>query len=78
MNLRNILRAKRQSGKPPTLKKRRWSAEERERLDQGLCVTCGEQPATTTSYLCSACEGEDSIEDIRSEIDRLRKRILGK
>ena len=78
MSLRNILRAQRKSGKPPTLKKRYWSAEEKERLDQGLCVTCGAEPAAPTSYLCIACEGEDSIEDIRSEINRLRQQILGK
>lgn len=78
MNLRNILRAQRKSGKPPTLQRRRWSVEEQERLSQGLCVRCGKAPATPSSYICAACEGENSIEDIRSEIDRLRKRILDK
>ncbi len=78
MSLRNILRAQRKSGKPPTLKPRRWKAEERERLAQGLCVHCGQNPAQASSYLCAGCEGENSIEDIRSEIDHLRKRILGK
>ncbi len=78
MNLRNILRAQRKSGKPPTLKPRRWNAKERERLEQGLCVQCGQNPTQPSSYLCADCEGEDSIEDIRSEIDHLRQRILGK
>lgn len=78
MNLRNILRAQRKSGKPPTLQPRRWKAVERERLAQGLCVHCGQHPAQASSYLCEDCEGENSIEDIRSEIDHLRRRILGK
>ena len=78
MNLRNILRAQRKSGKPPTLKPRRWKAEERERLERGLCVQCGQNPAQASSYLCTDCEGENSIEDIRSEIDHLRQRILRK
>jgi hypothetical protein len=78
MNLLDIMKARRKSGKPPTITGRRWKVEEQERLSQGLCVVCGDQPAQAYSYICASCEEEDSIEDIRSEIQRLRARILGK
>ena len=78
MSLLDIMKAQRKSGKPPTLKQRRWNAEERERLSRGLCVKCGKQPCQSSSYLCTSCEGETSIEDIRSEIEQLRARILRK
>ena len=78
MNLLEIMRAQRKSGKPPTLKIRRWNAEQRQRLSEGLCVTCGKRPAQVSSYLCAACEGQTSPDDIRSEIERIRARILGK
>lgn len=77
MNLLAIMRAQRKSGKPPTIEGRRWRAEEKERVDKGLCVACGHQPAQQSSYICAACEGQHSVEDIRSEIERLRTRILG-
>ena len=78
MNLLDIMKAQRRSGKPPTLKKRRWNEEQRERLSKGLCVHCGKQSAQPSSYLCTGCEGQTSIEDIRTEIQRLRARILRK
>ena len=78
MNLLDILKAQRRSGKPPTIEGRRWRAEERDRMAKGICVVCGDQPAQASSYICDVCEGEDTIEDIRSEIQRLRARILGK
>ena len=29
-------------------------------IDSGSCVWCESAPATTTSYLCSDCGGQDS------------------
>ena len=29
-------------------------------IDSGACVWCESAPATTTSYLCSDCGGQDS------------------
>jgi hypothetical protein len=29
-------------------------------IDSGCCVWCESAPATTTSYLCSDCGGQDS------------------
>ena len=78
MNLLDILKAQRRSGKPPTIEGRRWRKEERDRMTKGICVVCGNLPAQASSYICTDCEGEDSIEDIHSEIQRLRARILGK
>ncbi len=78
MNLLDIMKAQRKGGKPPTLKRRRWKAEEQQRLSKELCVSCGKQPAQPSSYRCATCEGKTSIEDIRSEIERVRARILGK
>lgn len=78
MNLFDIMKAQRKSGKPPTLKGRRWNKKERERLSKELCVKCGEAPCQSSSFLCGSCEGETSIEDIRTDIERLRARILRK
>ncbi len=78
MNLREIMRAQRKSGKPPTLKRRRWNAEQQERMSKGLCVDCGEQKAQRSSFLCASCEGETTMDDIRTDINNLRARILKK
>ena len=78
MNILDIMKAQRKGGKPPTLKKHRWNAQQRERLSKGLCVNCGNQPAQPSSYLCRPCEGKTTMEDIRTEIEHLRARILGK
>ena len=78
MNLLDIMKAQRRSGKPPTIRGRRWRTEEQEHIAKGICVVCGNQPAQASSYICTDCESENSIEDIHSEIQRLRARILGK
>lgn len=77
MNILDIMKAQRRSGRPPTVEGRRWNAEEKERIARGICVMCGSEPAQASSYLCTGCEGQDTVEDIRSEIQRLRARILG-
>jgi hypothetical protein len=78
MNLLDIMRAQRKGGKPPTLKRRRWNAEQQKRMSKGLCVVCGEQEAQPSSFLCVSCESETTMDDIRTEIKLLRARILKK
>ena len=78
MNLRELMRAQRKSGKPPTLKRRRWNAEQQKRMSEGLCVSCGERKAQRSSFLCDSCESETTMDDIRSDIKQLRARILKK
>jgi len=78
--MRNLLKIAAQSKrqKVPTLKPNRLGAEKRKLAEKGLCIECGEQPATRDSYVCTACLGSTSLEDIRKEIGGLRKKILKK
>ena len=78
MKLLDIMKAQRKGGKPPTLKARRWKPEEKERISKGLCVACGKEPSQVSSYLCKNCEGQTTMEEIRTEIKQIRTRILGK
>jgi hypothetical protein len=76
MPLFSILNAQRRSGKPPTIEKQRWTEIQTRLAEEGLCVSCGNHRSQPTSYLCESCEGEGSMEDIRSELQRVRNRIL--
>lgn len=78
MNFLDLMRARRKSGKTPTLEKRRWTDVEQERIAKGLCVTCGVNPSSMSSFICGSCESVTTIEDIRSEIEQARRRILGR
>ncbi len=62
----------------PSLAPLNWSCVEKERMDQGLCVGCGLQPASRTSYLCPVCESRDTAAGIQAEIDALKQQILKK
>jgi hypothetical protein len=77
MNLTDILKAKRQGGKVPTMEKIGRSGLQEQRAAQGLCIECGEHPTGATSYLCGHCEGRVSLEDVRKELDGTRRRVLG-
>lgn len=74
MGYMDLMRAQRKSGKPPACKPHRWSRKERERMEQGLCVKCADEPAGANSYLCSGCESLDTVEDIRREIAAARRK----
>jgi uncharacterized OB-fold protein len=76
MNYLNLLKARRQSGKIPTLEQRQWTTEQQMRITQGRCVQCGERPAGPDSYICIDCQANDTLEDIRGEIQALRKQLL--
>ncbi len=78
--MRNILKIAAQSKrqKVPTLKPNRLGVEKRELVKKGLCIECGEHPATQDSYVCHACLSSTSLEDIREEIGNLRQKILKK
>lgn len=62
--------------KVPSLEPVKWNGVEQGRIDQGLCISCGLQPAGKTSYLCSACEDRQTIEDIEAEISSIRRSLL--
>lgn len=74
MGYMDLMRAQRKSGKPPTPKPHRWSKAEKERMENGLCVKCGEKSAGDNSYLCQDCESLDTIDDIRKEIAAARRK----
>lgn len=74
MGYMDLMRAQRKSGKPPDFKPHRWSKKEQERMEQGLCVNCGEEQAGENSYLCRNCESKDTLDDIRNEIAAARRK----
>ena len=78
MNYLKLMKARRQSGKIPTMAQRQWSPEQQMRIIQGRCVQCGERPAGSHSYICTECQAGDTIEDIRHELKELRNRLLNR
>lgn len=74
MGYMDLMRAQRQSGKPPEFKAHRWSKNEQERMQKGMCVKCGEKAAGKNSYLCQNCESLDTIDDIRKEVAAARRK----
>ncbi len=60
----------------PSMKAVSWSADEKKRIDKGLCVLCGDKASEETSYICRLCAEKDTLEDIREEIDQIREEIL--
>jgi hypothetical protein len=73
MGYMDLMRARRKSGKAPSLEPHRRSKKESERIEAGLCVKCGQNSLSVNSYLCSECKSLDTIEDIRKEIAAARR-----
>jgi hypothetical protein len=73
MKYGNILRLAGKKKNAPTLEPVTWSIGEKERIEKGLCVTCGDLNAGKNSYLCSSCESSQTSSDIEAEITALRK-----
>ena len=76
MSYSKFLKARGKSGKPPTIEKRKLSVDEKARAAEGLCIKCGLNPAEKSSYICTACQSEDTLEDIQNEIQAVRRRLL--
>ena len=77
MSYLKILKAHRKSEKAPTLTKADFSSEQKTRAAQGICIKCGQEKAAKSSYICTSCQDEDTMEDIQKDIEALRSRILG-
>jgi len=73
MDYMDLIRIGRKSSKIPSLRPNSWNREERLRIEQGLCVKCGDAQPQENSFLCSACESMETIEDIRRELATTRK-----
>ncbi|RLD90097.1 MAG: hypothetical protein DRJ13_18325 [Bacteroidetes bacterium] len=76
MSYSKFLKAQGKSGKPPTIEKTEMSVEEKKRTQKGLCIKCGQNMAEKSSYVCTECQSEDTLEDIQNEIQALRQRLL--
>ncbi len=76
MSYLKILSARRKGEKSPTLKKSHFSAEQEAWAAQGICTKCGKEKAAKTSYICSVCQADDTIEGIQKDIEALRSNLL--
>ena len=74
MGYMDILRAQKKSGQPPAVKPHQWSKAEKERMAEGLCVKCGENPAGDNSYLCQDCESKETLDEIQKEVAAARRK----
>jgi hypothetical protein len=78
MSYLKLLNARRKSGEQPTMKPAKWTEAQRALAAEGKCIRCGVDNVGGNSYLCHDCQGGDTIEDIRDEIDALRRKLLGR
>jgi hypothetical protein len=76
VNYFKLLSARRKSGRLPTMAQHHWSAEQRKLAEANRCIQCGGPNAATGSYLCTDCQGEWTMKDIREEIAALRQNML--
>ncbi len=76
MSYSKFLKAQGKSGKPPTIKKTQLSDEQKKQVQKGICIKCGQNMAEKSSYICTECRSEDTLEDIQNEIQALRRRLL--
>jgi hypothetical protein len=72
-----LFKAKRQAGSVPTLKKEPRDGPQEAWRQEGRCVECGKAPQLPDSLLCRICNQSLSMDEIRQEIESIRKRILG-
>lgn len=78
MSYLKLLNAHRRNGSQPTMKARRFTRQQEAWAAEGICVKCGTAKAAAHSYICDGCQAEDTIEDIRNDIQALRRKILNK
>jgi hypothetical protein len=78
MSYLKILGARRKTKALPAMKKLHLSKQQKELARNGVCIKCEVTNAAKTSYLCDACQADDSIDDIRDQIDSLRRKLLYK
>ena len=78
MSYLKILGARRKTKELPAMKKLHLSERQIELARKGVCIKCAVTVAAKTNYLCDACQADDSIDDIRNEIDSLRRKLLDK
>jgi|GEM_PF-2003042 len=76
MSYLKLLNARRSSGRQPTMKPVRLTAQQKARAAQGQCIQCGTRAPSRNSYICDTCQAEDTLEDIRQELNTLRRKIL--
>ena len=76
MSYSKFLKAQGKSGKPPTINKTQLSNEQKIQAQKGICIKCGQNMAEKSSYVCTECQSEDTLEDIQNEIQALRRRLL--
>lgn len=60
----------------PTIANDAFTRVEKERMAQGKCIVCGQQPAGEDSFRCPSCEAADSMEAITQEVAALRRRLM--
>lgn len=78
MSYLKLLNARSKSGRQPTMEPHRLSRRQKAWAREGTCIECGKARAGKHSYICAECEAKDTIEDIRSDLEALRRKILNK
>ncbi len=76
MSYLKLLGARRKSGAVPSMRKTELSEQQKAWTSKGLCVKCGQIAAAKGNYLCQACQAEDTIDEIRDDINVLRRKLL--
>lgn len=77
MSYLKLIGARRKSGDQPTMKPVELTKEQKALAAQGKCIHCGNDNPDGSSYICEVCQGEETIEQIRDDIEALRRKILG-
>lgn len=78
MNYLKLLNARRGSRRQPTMEPLQLTREQIKLADEGCCIDCGASNQGSNSYLCKDCQSKETMEDIRSEIAALRRKLLKK
>ena len=76
MSYLKLIGARRKTKDLPAMKTLKLSDRQKALARDGKCIECGTTDAAKTSYLCDACQADDTIDNIREEIAALRRKLL--
>jgi hypothetical protein len=76
MKYSDLIKVKNTKEKAPSLTPESLTPAQARLADEGKCIHCGVNSATKTSFLCHECEGNETLDSIKRDVQSLRNKIM--